>query len=403
MPDIGAEEAEEGKVEALVVGAGPAGLAAAEVLAEAGVSVVVADAMPSVGRKFLMAGKSGLNLTKDEDLLAFLTRYGDGNAAFRDAVSQFGPKDVVAWASGLGEDVFTGSTGRVFPNAMKASPLLRRWLARLGERGVEVQTRWRWVGWRDDSFLFETKDGLRSIHADVAVMALGGGSWARLGSAGTWMSVFEREGIACTPFQASNAGLRVHWSDHMNRHFGVPVKGTALKAGDAVTRGEWIVGARGLEGGGVYEVTRAVREGHQLFVDLMPDVSLAVLSARLSAPREKSSFSNWLRKVGRLSDIQRALLMEWGRPLPNGVELAETIKTLPVPVGGLFPLDEAISTAGGVAWEALEGFMLKSRPGTLVAGEMLDWDAPTGGYLITGCLATGRAAGEQALDYLRLK
>ena len=403
MPDIGGEEATEGKVEALVVGAGPVGLAAAEVLAEAGVSVVVADAMPSVGRKFLMAGKSGLNLTKDEDLTAFLTRYGDGNAAFRDAVSQFGPKDVVAWASGLGEDVFTGTTGRVFPNAMKASPLLRRWLARLGERGVEVQTRWRWVGWRDDSFLFETKDGLRSIHADVAVMALGGGSWARLGSAGTWMSVFEREGIACTPFQASNAGLRVHWSDHMNRHFGVPVKGTALKAGDAVTRGEWIVGARGLEGGGVYEVTRAVREGHQLFVDLMPDVSLAVLSARLSAPRGKSSFSNWLRKVGRLSDIQRALLMEWGRPLPNGVELAETIKTLPVPVGGLFPLDEAISTAGGVAWEALEGFMLKSRQGTLVAGEMLDWDAPTGGYLITGCLATGRAAGEQALDYLRLK
>ena len=172
MPDIGGEEAEEGKVAALVVGAGPAGLAAAEVLAEAGVSVVVADAMPSVGRKFLMAGKSGLNLTKDEDLTAFLTRYGDGNAAFRDAVSQFGPKDVAAWASGLGEGVFTGSTGRVFPNAMKASPLLRRWMARLGERGVEVQTRWRWVGWRDDSFLFETKNGLRSIHADVAVMAL---------------------------------------------------------------------------------------------------------------------------------------------------------------------------------------------------------------------------------------
>ena len=403
MSDIGGDEVSEGKVEALVVGAGPAGLAAAEVLSEAGVSVVVVDAMPSVGRKFLMAGKSGLNLTKDEELAAFLDRYRDGNTAFHDAVARFGPEDVLAWARGLGEDVFTGSTGRVFPNAMKASPLLRRWMARLGQKDVDVRTRWRWVGWQKDSFVFETPDGKRFIQPQIAVMTLGGGSWARLGSDGEWMSRFEDDGISCVPFQASNAGFRVAWSDHMAASFGTPVKGVALKAGGVVSRGEWIVGARGLEGGGAYEVTRAVREGNQLFVDLMPDISVDELAQKLKKPRGKLSISNWLRRSLRISDVQRSLLMEWGRPLPDGRELARMIKDLPVPVEGLFPLDEAISTAGGVAWDALDGFMLKSRPGVFVAGEMLDWDAPTGGYLITGCLASGRAAGEEALAYLRSK
>ncbi|NNJ67463.1 MAG: TIGR03862 family flavoprotein [Boseongicola sp.] len=389
----------DGKVEALVVGAGPAGLAAAEVLSAGGLSVVVVDAMPSVGRKFLMAGKSGLNLTKDEAEAAFLARFGDGAEASRGAIEAFGPEAVQDWARGLGEEIFTGTTGRVFPRAMKASPLLRRWMGRLAELGVEVRTRWRWTGWDGAKFVFSTPDGEVRISADVAVMALGGGSWARLGSDGVWAEVFATDGIDCRGFEASNAGLLVDWSDHMAGAFGTPVKGTALRAGEVLTRGEWVISKRGMEGGGVYEVTRAVREGAALTVDLVPEWSVEEVTLKLERPRGKMSVSNYLRKALGLSSVQRALLMEWARPLPEGADLAALVKAVPVPVAGLFPLDEAISTAGGVAWEALDGFMLRARPGVFVAGEMLDWDAPTGGYLITGCLATGRAAAAQALAY----
>ncbi len=387
------------KVEALVVGAGPAGLAAAEVLSAGGLSVVVADAMPSVGRKFLMAGKSGLNLTKDEDGSAFRARFGDGSGAFAGAIETFGPEAVQDWARGLGEEVFTGTTGRVFPRAMKASPLLRRWMGRLAEQGVEVRTRWRWTGWDGAGFLFSTSDGEVRVSADVAVMALGGGSWARLGSDGAWAEVFEADGIARRGFEASNAGLRVKWSDHMAGFLGTPVKGTAFRADEVMTRGEWVISKRGIEGGGVYEVTRAVREGAALTLDLVPEWPVEDVVQKLSRPRGKMSVSNYLRKILGLSTVQRALLMEWARPLPEGAALAALMKAVPVPVAGLFPLDEAISTAGGVAWEALDGFMLRARPGVFVAGEMLDWDAPTGGYLITGCLATGRAAAQQALAH----
>ncbi|MBT8459522.1 MAG: TIGR03862 family flavoprotein [Boseongicola sp.] len=386
-------------VEALVVGAGPAGLAAAEVLSAGGRSVVIVDAMPSVGRKFLMAGKSGLNLTKDEDDLAFRERFGDGSEAFRESVEAFGPKAVQDWARGLGEEVFTGTTGRVFPRAMKASPLLRRWMGRLGEQGVEVRTRWRWTGWDGAGFMFSTPDGAVRVAADVVVTALGGGSWARLGSDGEWAEAFVRDGIDCRGFEPSNAGLRVNWTNHMTVFLGMPVKGTALCAGDVVTRGEWVISERGIEGGGVYELTRAVREGASLTMDLVPEWSVEDVKRKLTKPRGKMSTSNYLRKAVSLSGVQRALLMEWARPLPEGVELAALVKSVPVPVSGLFPLDEAISTAGGVAWDALDGFMLRARPGVFVAGEMLDWDAPTGGYLITGCLATGRAAAVQALAY----
>ena len=388
------------KVEALVVGGGPAGLAAAEVMSARGLSVLVVDAMPSVGRKFLMAGKSGLNLTKDESLAGFVARYGDGSEVFLAAVEAFGPEAVAEWARGLDEPIFTGSTGRVFPKAMKASPLLRRWLGRLAAQGVELRTRWQWTGWDGDALEFSTPDGACRVEASVVVMALGGGSWARLGSNGAWAEVFEGAGIPCRVFQASNAGLRVDWSEHMEAHFGTPVKGMSLTAGDVVSRGEWVVTSRGLEGGGVYEVTRAVREGAALTVDLLPDLTEEEIAHKLTRPRGKLSVSNYLRKALGLSAVQRALLMEWGRPLPEGAGLAVRIKTLVVPVVGMFPLDEAISTAGGVGWDALDGFMLRHRPGTFVAGEMLDWDAPTGGYLITGCLATGRAAGTAALTYL---
>ncbi len=400
MSDTSERDAGFDKVEVLVVGGGPAGLAAAEVLSAGGLSVVVVDAMPSVGRKFLMAGKSGLNLTKDEPEAAFLERFGDGSETFRSAVEAFGPVAVRDWAQELGEPVFTGSTGRVFPKSMKASPLLRRWLRRLGERGVELRTRWRWTGWDGAAFVFATPDGERRVEADVVVMALGGGSWARLGSDGVWAEVFAASGVACREFQASNAGLLVDWTAHMEGFLGAPVKGVALRAGDVVSRGEWIVTKRGIEGGGVYEVTRAVREGAALSVDLMPDLTVEQVAVKLARPRGKLSVSNYLRKSLKLVDLQRSLLMELGRPLPEGVALAALIKALPLPVTGTFPLDEAISTAGGVAWEALDGFMVRDRPGVFAAGEMLDWDAPTGGYLITGCLATGRGAGAQALAYL---
>lgn len=388
------------KCEALVVGAGPAGLAAAERLARAGLRVLVAEAMPSVGRKFLMAGKSGLNLTKDEPEAEFLARFACHSADFAEALRAFGPSEVMSWAEGLGQPVFSGSTGRVFPEAMKASPLLRAWLRRLGDMGVRIETRMRWIGWEDGDFVFETPGGTRRIRPAVAVMALGGASWRRLGSDGAWAEKFIAAGIPTVPFQGSNVGLKVNWSAHMTAHFGAPVKAVRLIAGEVESRGEWVISASGIEGGGVYEISMAVRDGATLFVDLMPDSSEAEISARLARRPAKESLANRLRKALGMTPVTRSLLMEWGRPLPEGAALASSIKCLPVPVDGTMPLDQAISTAGGVAWQALDGFMLRARPGVFVAGEMLDWDAPTGGYLITGCLATGRAAGDDAAEWV---
>lgn len=383
------------KCDALVVGAGPAGLAAAEVLAGAGRDVLVVDAMPSVGRKFLMAGKSGLNLTKAEALEDFLSRFSDGEV-LAEAIRAFGPDEVVRWAEGLGQAVFTGSTGRVFPKAMKASPLLRAWLARLSEMGVSVETRMRWTGWDGEDWLF----GPVRLRPQVAVMALGGASWRRLGSDGAWAAVFREGGIGVAPFVPANVGLTVAWSDHMAAHFGAPVKATRLVAGQVESRGEWVVSAKGMEGGGVYEVSVAVRDGASLTLDLCPDLTRDEVSMRLEG-RGKDSLSNIFRKRLGLSPVHRALLMEWGRPLPGGEALVALVKALPVPVAGTMPIDQAISTGGGVAWSALDGLMLRSRPGTFVAGEMLDWEAPTGGYLLTACLATGRRAGMEAARWVR--
>ncbi|MXQ09438.1 TIGR03862 family flavoprotein [Alphaproteobacteria bacterium GH1-50] len=396
--ETGAKGAED-KTGALVIGGGPAGLMAAEVLSAAGLPVVVADAMPSVGRKFLMAGKSGLNLTKDEGLPNFLPRVS--TRALDGALTGFGPAEVMAWAEGLGQPLFTGSTGRVFPKAMKASPLLRAWLARLEGQGVELRTRWRWTGWDGDACLFETPEGARLVRPRVTVLALGGASWRRLGSDGAWSGVLAADGHAVVPFRPANMGFRVDWSDHMARHFGTPVKGTRLVAGDEMSRGEWVVTAKGIEGGGVYEVSRALREGATLTVDLAPDLDVETVTARIARPRGKASLSNHLRRVLKLSPVARALLTEWGRPLPDDpARLAALIKALPVGLKGPLDMDGAISTAGGVSWEALDGLMLKARPGTFVAGEMLDWEAPTGGYLLTGCFASGKAAGEQAIGWL---
>ncbi|MEL7100794.1 MAG: TIGR03862 family flavoprotein [Pseudomonadota bacterium] len=371
---------------AAVIGAGPAGLMAAEVLGAAGAHVTIYDQMPSPGRKFLMAGKSGLNLTMDGDP-AFDQRFFEANARLAPMLAAFGPQQVKDWADGLGAEVFAGSSGRVFPKAMKASPLLRAWLSRLAGYGVQLQTRARWQGWDGAAPVI----GGAPVEADVTILALGGGSWARLGSDGAWTAHLPH-----VPFRPANVGLSARWSAHMAPHFGAPIKGVAWKAGGVVSRGEAILSARGLEGSGIYTASRAVREGAALTVDLMPDLSADEISGRLSRPRGKASLSNHLRKALRLPAAKQALLMECAHPLPK--DLAPLVKALPLPVTGLHPLDEAISTAGGVPWDALdEGLMLRDRPGVFCVGEMLDWEAPTGGYLITACLATGRWAAQRAL------
>ena len=380
----------------LVIGAGPAGLMAAEEAARAGRRVVVTEAMPSPGRKLLMAGKSGLNLTKDEALDTFLTAYAEAEHWLAPMLRSFGPAEVEAWAEGLGQEVFAGSSGRVFPRAMKASPLLRAWLARLDGLGVTLRRRWRWTGGGDGAFTFDTPDGPRAVAPRATVLALGGASWSRLGSDGAWAPLLAARGVEIAPFEPANMGFRIDWSDHMKRFFGEPVKGVTLKAGDAHARAEFVISARGVEGGGIYALSRALREGAPLVLDLAPDRGAGELAARLGG---KASVGNRLRKAG-LSPVQIALVQECGRPLPaDPVALAERIKALRIPLQGPRPLDEAISTAGGIARAALtDRLELRALPGVFAAGEMLDWEAPTGGYLLTACLATGRWAGRAAAE-----
>lgn len=388
--------------DAVVIGAGPAGLMAAGELAAAGLSVVIAEAKPSAGRKLLMAGKSGLNLTKAEPHEDFLSAYREAAEALAPMLEAFGPDHVAAWAADLGQPVFTGSSGRVFPEVMKASPLLRAWLARLAGKGVALRTRHRWTGWDGDALRFETPDGTLHMRPRVAVLALGGASWARLGSDGAWAAELAARGVALSPFRPANMGFRVAWSDHMRPHFGMPLKGAALIAGDRRVRAECVISERGLEGGGIYAVSRDVRDGAPLVLDLAPDRDVEDLARRLAAPRGKESRANYLRKRLRLDALRQALLMEFARPLPEGEALARLVKHLPVPHDGPRPMDEAISTAGGIAWDALDdGLMLKALPGTFAAGEMIDWEAPTGGYLLTACFATGRWAGRRAAAWAR--
>lgn len=398
MPDpVPAEE-----IPALVIGAGPAGLMAAETIAGAGHRVLVAEAKPSVGRKFLMAGKSGLNLTKDLPADAFAAGYRAGGDWLAPLIAGFGPAEVRAWADALGADCFTGSSGLVFPRAMKASPLLRAWLARLAGQGVTIATRWRWQGWQDGAAIFDTPAGPRAIRAKVTVLALGGGSWARLGSDGAWVPVLRAEGIPVAPFRPSNIGFLRDWSPHMARHLGTPVKPVGLSAGTRSVRGEFVLTARGVEGGGIYALADLLRDGAPLTLDLLPDRPVEDVTARLARPRGKASLANHLRRSLGLSPAKIALLRELARgDLTDPAATAAALKALPLPLTGPRPLDEAISTAGGVMREGLdETLMLRARPGTFVAGEMLDWDAPTGGYLLTACLATGRCAGLGALTEL---
>lgn len=387
---------------AVVIGGGPAGLLAAGELAAAGHRVLVAEAKPSLGRKLLMAGKSGLNLTKEEAPQAFLDAFAEAASWLAPMLAEFGPAQVRLWAEGLGQPLFTGSTGRVFPEAMKASPLLRAWLARLADLGVETRSRWRWTGWDGEALSFGTPDGATQVVPAVTVLALGGASWRRLGSDGAWAPLLAACGVEVAPFAAANAGVAVDWSPHMAAHLGAPLKNVAFRAGAYFSRGEAAISQRGLEGGGLYSVSRGLREGAPLWLDLLPDLGAAAVADRLAAPRGKASLANHLRKRLGLPPAQIALLNEFARPLPqDATALAALIKALPVRHSGLRPLDEAISTAGGVRQDALDGaLMLKALPGVFCAGEMLDWEAPTGGYLLTACLATGRWAGRGAAAYL---
>jgi uncharacterized flavoprotein (TIGR03862 family) len=381
--------------DALVIGAGPAGLMAAEELAKAGVQTLVVEAKPTVARKFLMAGKSGLNVTKDESWEAFVARYDSPH--LRPILKDFGPQEVQAWCRALGQDVYTGSSGRVFPVAMKASPLLRAWLQRLTAQGVEIRTRWRWTGFDGPGFAFDTPSGPQTLTPKVTILALGGASWSRLGSDGAWVPWLREKGVRVTDWKPANMGFCVDWSPHMTPFFGSPVKGIALICGPHRERGEFVISTNGVEGGGIYSIYKYIRDGASLALDLLPDISADDITRRLSRMKPGESTANRLRKLG-LDRTQTALVMEF-----SGAEPFAHLKNLPIPLQGPRPLDEAISVAGGIAWDTMtDDLELKALPNTFAVGEMLDWEAPTGGYLLTAAWATGRWAGRAAARRISL-
>ncbi len=396
---------DEKKPGVAVIGAGPAGLMAAEILSAAGVAVTLYDRMPSVGRKLLMAGRGGLNLTHSEPYETFVTRYGHAAAKLRPMLDAFPPSALIAWAEGLGQPTFVGSSGRVFPKAMKASPLLRAWLARLSAQGVRLLTRRTWLGWTGEgALLFRGPDGEESATPAATVLALGGASWPRLGSDASWVELLRAKGVAIAPLRPSNAGFSVEWSESFRARFaGQPLKNVTLRFDGKESRGDVIVTNYGLEGGAIYALSSRLRDGITasgpvvLEIDLRPDQSAAQLAARLSRPRGKASLSNFLRKAANLSPLEINLLREAGE-LPSDA-LAARIKALPLTLTASQPLARAISTAGGVSFDAVDHtLMLNALPSVYVAGEMLDWEAPTGGYLLQACFATGAFAAHAILS-----
>lgn len=394
-----------------IIGGGPAGLMAAEVLADAGLSVTLFEAMQTVGRKLLMAGKSGLNITHAEDHANLLARYGAARPRLQKALDAFTAEDLRNWCSGLGIETFVGSSSRVFPKVMKASPLLRAWLTRLNEKGVTIQTRHRWTGFDGTRLRFETPDGEKTLAFDAVLLALGGASWPKLGSDAAWAPWLVEKGVAVEHFQPANCGFEVAWSaPFIERFAGTPLKSVTATSAAGTVPGEFVVNRWGIEGSLVYAHSAALRDAllageHALLeLDLTPGRSSDRLAKDLARQPPKLSFSNRLRKGAGLDPVKAALLREC-RPDANTLDpdaLAAAIKSVPIRPQRPRPIAEAISSAGGVAFASIdEHFMLKSLPGIFVAGEMLDWEAPTGGYLLTACFATGRAAAEGLLDYLR--
>lgn len=389
---------------------------AVEVLAAGGAQVTVYDRMPSAGRKFLMAGRGGLNLTHSEAREPFLARYREATPHLRAAIQAFPPEVLRAWCEGLGQPTFVGSSGRVFPTAMKASPLLRAWLRRLDGAGVRFAFRHRWTGWTTSGALqFETPHGTLALTPEATVIALGGANWPRLGADGGWVDFLREKGIDVAPLRPANCGLRVAWSEvFRQRCEGQPLKGIALSFGGETVRGEMMITRDGVEGGAVYALSAPIREAvlargeAVVHVVLRPDLALDDLAARFAAPRRKQSFSTYLRKAVGLSPVAIGLLQEAaivaGLNLPAlaPAALAAFINAVPLRLSGVASLERAISTAGGVSLDEVDTrFMLRRMPGVFVAGEMLDWEAPTGGYLLQACFATGVAAGQGALEYMR--
>ncbi|MFA6061452.1 MAG: TIGR03862 family flavoprotein [Gallionella sp.] len=407
---------ENKQVTVAVIGAGPAGLMAAEVLSESGIQVDVYDAMPTVGRKFLMAGKGGMNITHSEPLAAFVSRYGARSSNIAPLLDAFGPDALRAWVQALGINTFIGSSGRVFPEDMKAAPLLRAWLHRLREAGVNFHMKHRWTGWTDESeLLFDTSEGRITVQADAVILALGGGSWAKLGSDGAWVPILQRRGIAVAPLKPANCGFDVNWSPHFSEKFaGQPLKAVAVSFTDAAgvphtRQGDLMITKTGLEGGLIYALSGLLRDQIEacgsvlIHIDLVPGKDLARVIAEVDHPRGSRSMSGHLQSRANIKGVKAGLLREL---LPRAdfaqpERLATAIKSLAVRLMAARPLDEAISSAGGVTFEELdEHLMLRTLPGVFCTGEMLDWEAPTGGYLLTACFAGGQQAGLGVLNWL---
>ena len=399
---------------AAVIGAGPAGLMAAETLAAAGVAVDVFDRMPSIGRKLLMAGKGGLNITHTESRDRFHSRYGERRTALGSTLTAFGADELRAWVHGLGIETFVGTSGRVFPHEMKAAPLLRAWLHRLRGAGVKIHVRHRWLGWAySGDIVFDTPGGEQRYTADAVVLALGGGSWPRLGSDAAWTTLVEARGVTVNPLKPANCGFDVEWSAHFRERFsGAPVKPVVAGLGNVKKHGELVVTSTGIEGGVVYALSAPLRDAIErdgtatLELDLAPDRDEARLFEELSRPRGSRSLASHVQSRTGLKGVKMGLVREVLAPeeAAQPRRLAATIKRLPVKLVAPRPLVEAISSAGGVAFEALDDrLMLRAMPGVFCAGEMLDWEAPTGGYLLTACFATGRAAGSGVAAWLSAK
>jgi uncharacterized flavoprotein (TIGR03862 family) len=398
------------KKNAAIIGGGPAGLMAAEVLIQGGIQVDVYDSMPSFGRKFLMAGKSGLNLTHSEPCEKFITRYGGKQKEIETHLKNFTPVDLQAWAKELGVETFVGTSGRVFPKEMKASPLLRAWLKRLQSSGVNFHTRHNWKGWEKDSLVFDSPAGEIKTKPNATILALGGASWPKLGSRGEWVSWLEQARVQVEAFRPSNCGFIVDWSKHFSEKFhGHPIKSVVLSFEDFKGQGEFIVTKTGVEGSLIYTASSRLRDAIEsrgsaaLLLDLAPDSSREKLIAALSRPRGSRSMTSHIEKTIGLKGVKIGLLYEFvpKEDFANIEKLADAIKALSIPLIATSPIEKAISSAGGISFDELDSnLMLKKIPGVFCAGEMLDWEAPTGGYLLTACFATGRSAGRGALAWL---